>query len=197
MFASRWLNTQLFNLGFAESYTNVVRFKQRVDMTEDIDDILQSRAFEDSFTTFVADNVDYNIATLDGKGTFHGMGVIAAMTDKGHFIAKQPMRLHPKSYTKVNELVRRKGIPITSYDFPSKHKTALCHYLPIIYLLIWTICGMLQGYLVLQQSRGQTGMVSCRMSLKESIPHGPTLLCCPSSTLTPTMKHAYTPLSFL
>ena len=29
---------------------------------------------------FVADNVDHNIATLDGTGTFHGMGIIAAVT---------------------------------------------------------------------------------------------------------------------
>ena len=29
---------------------------------------------------FAADNVDHNIITLDGKGTFHGMGMIAAMT---------------------------------------------------------------------------------------------------------------------
>ena len=25
---------------------------------------------------YVADNVDHNIATLDGHGTFHGMGII-------------------------------------------------------------------------------------------------------------------------
>ena len=41
MFASRWLNTQLFNLGFTESYNEVVRFKQGVVMTDYIDDILQ------------------------------------------------------------------------------------------------------------------------------------------------------------
>ena len=67
MFASRWFNTQLFNLGFAESYNEVVRFKQGVVMTEDIDDILQSRASEDSFITFVGNNVDHNIATLMGN----------------------------------------------------------------------------------------------------------------------------------
>ena len=67
MFASRWLNTQLFNLGFAESYNEVVLFKQGVVMTEDIDDILQSRASEDSFITFVGNNVDHNIATLMGN----------------------------------------------------------------------------------------------------------------------------------
>ena len=39
-------------------------------MTKDIDDILQSRTSEDSFITFIGDNVDHNIAAVDGKGTF-------------------------------------------------------------------------------------------------------------------------------
>ena len=29
---------------------------------------------------YVADNVDHNIQTIDGKDTFHGMGIIAAVT---------------------------------------------------------------------------------------------------------------------
>ena len=29
-----------------------------------------------------ADNVDHNIISLDGKGTFHGMGMIAALTPR-------------------------------------------------------------------------------------------------------------------
>jgi hypothetical protein len=29
---------------------------------------------------YVADNADHNLCTLDGKGTFHGMGIIAAIT---------------------------------------------------------------------------------------------------------------------
>ena len=45
---------------------------------------------------------------------------IAAITNKDNFIAKQPMRLHAKSYTKVNELIRKKGIHIKSYDSPSR-----------------------------------------------------------------------------
>ena len=31
---------------------------------------------------YVADNVDHNIRTLDGSGTFHGMGIITAITPK-------------------------------------------------------------------------------------------------------------------
>ena len=86
-------------------------------MTEDIGDILQSRASENSSITFVSDNVDHNTATLDEKGTFHEMGIIASITNKVHFIAKKPMRLRPKSYTRVNELARKKGIHITYEDF--------------------------------------------------------------------------------
>ena len=117
MFASRWLNTQLFNIGFAESYNEVACFKQGMVMTEDIGDILQSRASEESSITFVGDNVDHNTATLDEKGGIHGMGIIASTTNKVHFINKKPMRLRPKSYTRVNELARKKGIHITSEDF--------------------------------------------------------------------------------
>ena len=132
----------------------------------------QSLASEDSFIIFVD---DHNIANLDGKRTFYGMGIVAAITNKGNFIAKQSMRLRHKSYTKVIELVRKKGI--TSYDFRpnvaqiiySNHVRISCHFLPILYPLVWTVFGMLQGYLAQHQSRGQTGMVSCRMSLKESI----------------------------
>ena len=32
------------------------------------------------FVQYAADNVDHNIRTLDGHGTFHGMGMIAAVT---------------------------------------------------------------------------------------------------------------------
>ena len=32
------------------------------------------------FVQYVADNIDHNIRTLDGNYTFHGMGMIAAIT---------------------------------------------------------------------------------------------------------------------
>lgn len=76
------------------------------------------RASEDSFITFDGDTVDHNIGTLHEKGTLHGMGVVAAITNKGHFIVKQLMHLLPKSYTNVNELVRKKGLHITSFSIP-------------------------------------------------------------------------------
>ena len=77
MFGSRWLNTQLFKRGFSESYSEVICFKQTVAMIEEIGVILQSSSAEDNFTNLVGDNVNHNTTTLDGSGTFHGMGVIA------------------------------------------------------------------------------------------------------------------------
>ena len=55
-------------------------------MTEEIGAILQSSSAKDKFITFVADNVDHNIATLDGCGTFYGMDVIAVITNKNEYI---------------------------------------------------------------------------------------------------------------
>ena len=38
--------------------------------------------FPGQFVQYVADNVDHDIRTLDGCGTLHGMGIIAAFTPK-------------------------------------------------------------------------------------------------------------------
>ena len=92
MFGSRWLNKQLFKIGFSESYSEVICFKQKVVRTDEIGAILQSSAEEDNFTTFVADNVDHNVATLDDRGTFHGMGVIAVITNKKDTCQEEPLR---------------------------------------------------------------------------------------------------------
>ena len=35
-----------------------------------------------TFSQHVADNVDHNLCTLDGKNTFHGMGIIRIATTK-------------------------------------------------------------------------------------------------------------------
>ena len=32
---------------------------------------------EESFIQYVADNVDHNVCTIDGYGTFHGIGMIS------------------------------------------------------------------------------------------------------------------------
>jgi len=36
-----------------------------------------------SFTQWVGDNVDHNVASIDGRGSFHGMGIIACSNCHG------------------------------------------------------------------------------------------------------------------
>ena len=43
-------------------------------------DVLDGLHTPDKMVLFAAVNVDHNIVTLDGKGTFHGMGMLAAVT---------------------------------------------------------------------------------------------------------------------
>ena len=45
----------------------------------------------DKMVLFAPDNVDHNIVTLDGKGTFHGMGMLAAVTP-GNKVANTVLR---------------------------------------------------------------------------------------------------------
>ena len=79
MYRSQFLVT-LHGMGFASSYKEVLRFEKNAadsvapDMLADDIDVL------DMTLLFAGDNVDHNILTIDGKGTFHGMGIIAAIT---------------------------------------------------------------------------------------------------------------------
>ena len=78
-FASRFLVDTLCAHGFCCSYTDVQRFEKAAAATQGPD---LPGFCEGSFVQHVADNVDHNIRTLDGHGTFHGMGIIAAITPK-------------------------------------------------------------------------------------------------------------------
>ena len=57
--------------------------------------------------------VDHNIATLSGEGTFHGIGIIAVSTseDKTHLVKKSRV-ISRQQRIKVSELVNDKGVSI-------------------------------------------------------------------------------------
>ena len=142
------------------------------------------------------------------------MGVIAAITNSGHFIAKQPMHLRLKSYTKVNELVRKKCIHITSYDFPSHCGLANIIFKPYENIMsffasrifsdmdcLWHAAGLhstpaeprpkWNGFIQDVTKGNHTPLSNIVIWVKVSDGQHPSL------TLTPMMKYAYTPLSFL
>ena len=59
---------------------------------------------------FVGDNVDHSILTTDGKGSFHGMGIIAALTPRW----------------KRDSIIPRRDI--TNLDLPMQSKIPLIKY---------------------------------------------------------------------
>ena len=76
-FGSRFLIETLHELGFCSSYQEVQKYQQSAAVSQplEIPGLIQGQ-----FLQFVADNIDHNTQTLDGLNTFHGMGMISAVT---------------------------------------------------------------------------------------------------------------------
>ena len=91
---------------------------------------LQSSYLPGAFAQWVADNVDHNVASLDGTGSLHGMGIIAVSTPKDNVpliansrvISRQPR-------VKVTELVKDKEVPILQYVGPHVQPLASVLYI--------------------------------------------------------------------
>ena len=116
-FGSRWLIDEECKLGWSSSYNEVTRFLQSVVMNESADNWLK-RNMEGAFHHWVADNVDHNSCTLDGKGTLHAMGIIDATTGARGSYSDLP-KIPRQKLVRVKELVRNKGIPLHTYIPPN------------------------------------------------------------------------------
>ena len=81
IFGSKWLINELLQLGFSISYDEVNRYKQSVIENNNIID-MQNDLPEVAFVQYSVENVDHNTCTIDGKRTFHGMGIISMATHK-------------------------------------------------------------------------------------------------------------------
>ena len=78
----------VFGSRFCNSYIGVTRFKQSVMVMEDATHtgvVLPSEIFSQN----IADNVDQNLCTLDGKNTFHGMGIIQVSTNNNGLLHEE------------------------------------------------------------------------------------------------------------
>ncbi|KAK2717493.1 hypothetical protein QYM36_006317 [Artemia franciscana] len=71
-FGSRFLIDNVHKLGFCSSYKEVLRFERNAAASHGTGLFLQ----------FAADNVDHDVCMIDGKGTFHLMGIIAIVSPK-------------------------------------------------------------------------------------------------------------------
>ena len=104
-FGSMWLTNHLSRFGYCISYDEVQRFKMSsIESEKVIDEIPE-------FMQWVADNVDHNLVTLTGKGTFHGMGIISA-TQPAVQIRENHKVLRLKQRKKVSEVNNNKGIEL-------------------------------------------------------------------------------------
>ncbi|KAL8580680.1 hypothetical protein ACOMHN_004722 [Nucella lapillus] len=75
---SRHVVDRLHRLGFSLSYNEVKLFEMFAAVQQGTD--LVGVDPKTSWIQFAADNVDHQIRTLDGTGTFQGMGIIGAAT---------------------------------------------------------------------------------------------------------------------
>ena len=81
-FVSKWLLRHLSRLGLSITPDEVTLYRQYVlDASTTLSTTLQYGAF----IQCSADNVNHNLATLDGKGTFHRMEIVAAVIPSGSF----------------------------------------------------------------------------------------------------------------
>ena len=116
VFGSRWVIDEECRLGFCVSSNEVTRFKQSVLTNEDTDTWL-SRYLNGTFYHWIADNVDHNSKTLDGKGVLHAMGIVVTATGSRASYRDLP-RVVRQKIAKVDDLVKNKGIPLLSYFKP-------------------------------------------------------------------------------
>ena len=115
LYRSRFLIETLSAMGLSSSYQEVLRFEKNAA------DVMASNILgtdlckNESMLLFAADNVDHNIITIDGKGTFHGMGMIATLT-----LGKFKERTIQKKKNFDIEVVETAKIEIIDYHY-SKH----------------------------------------------------------------------------
>ena len=114
VFGSKLLLDHLARLGFSVTSDEVKLYKQSVrSSSSDLIDLSNySNCF---FAQWSADNVDHNTVTLDGKKTFHGMGVIVSVTPKNTDIRFQAIKRLQKKQL-VHDIVKSKGISITKFS---------------------------------------------------------------------------------
>ena len=134
VFGSKWLVNELYRLGFSISYSEINRFKKSVVVNHSGENSIIN-VYPQVFTQFVADNVDHNIRTLDGSGTFHGMGIIAISTPfPGNSVWKQSYTVPREKDISSAVLVKNKGISIQHYVHPIKPALSSIEIKPLIQL---------------------------------------------------------------
>ena len=83
-FGSRFLINSLNKHGYCASYNEVLNYERcaAVSQGTKIPGLNTLSSETKHFIQYIGDNVDHNSRTLDGRDTFHGMGIIVAATSR-------------------------------------------------------------------------------------------------------------------
>lgn len=108
-FGSKKIIKICYQLGFSCSYSEVKLYEIcAADQME--------RRLINPFIQIVSDNSDFNVCTLDGKGTFHNLGTIEIITPGDCLQERTPIkRLLSSKIPKESELVEKNKIDLLLY----------------------------------------------------------------------------------
>ena len=116
-FGSKFLIDSLNSHGFCSSYSTVQKFERSAAVAHGVD---VPGWIPGRFMQFSADNVDHNIRTLDGEGTFHGMGIVASITP-----ATNTSTVIPCKEVTSEEISKSGRVAIRPYNGPCEDASKL------------------------------------------------------------------------
>ncbi|WAR13477.1 hypothetical protein MAR_027657 [Mya arenaria] len=107
-FGSKFVVDTLNSLGFSSSYTEVQKYEAAAATNWSIG--IEKEQTDKAFQC-VADDVDHNLATVDGHNTFHGMGIIATILP-----GVKSSRVIPRLSSTTEDLLSVGKINVTLYS---------------------------------------------------------------------------------
>ena len=123
--ASKSLLIELSKLRYCISYDEVKWYKHSLMM---IQSTLPTFVIA-GFTQFVADNVDHKVCSLDGKGTFNGMGITACSIEKKIMPDQSTERL--AKFMKSSNVAKRVGVKLHWYTQPAFKALSTIKFTPM------------------------------------------------------------------
>jgi hypothetical protein len=102
-------------MGYSSSYSEIQRFEKNAAEYTTPNMLGNNLDVANTALIFAADNVDHNILTIDGKGTFHGMGMIAALT-----LGQRNVHSIPRNKTQKLSIAENVKVPILEHRL-AKH----------------------------------------------------------------------------
>lgn len=185
-FGSRFLIDCLHSHGFCVSYSEVINFSKCAANFRDTDVLRAGH-----FGQYIADNADHNLRTIDGHGTFHGMGIIVAVTpgitqqhkvpkiksaDSSFLDAKIAIRYYKSVTGKGAELYYRNLLQIDAVDD--------CRHLDTLWKISWPLRQVRPGWSGMMQAvRKGPHPGKASIHFLPMIDMDPTDLSCVFSTL--------------